>query len=724
MKTRVLKTAVLFAEIVGEFLAVAAAVAGYLFWRVEQGPLEVGAIEAAAESAINRQLPQGHVADVTRVFIEKDRDTGAYQLVLDDMFVWDQSGRAVLRLDSARLIFPSRNLAAARFSPTEILLDSPTIDLVRSIDRRFRVDYGAIDRPQQTETNLSKILNSSPYFNRTFENARIENATVMFLDEASGRLWRSDGARARVERSANGFSATLDADFDNAVGGAAITLDASLDRRTGVFDASVAIENAPIGDLLEVFLGATAPAFDAPVTGSAALKLSQNGKVLSSRLSGAAEPGRLQIGAVETDIQRFEVDAAFDPERNLFDIARLVVNTDRGGADIKGQLTADFEKNGRTPASIAFDLSASDVVIAQNGLFEAALAPEYLKLKGSVDLRSGAFAAENLETVLAGAAISGDFYFQRPPATETGEKPSPIARANLNLDGVVGKAAVLRAWPKTVGLGARDFVRDRISNATVSNLRAVLDLPAGAIDEAGGLPNEALTVTFNVNGADVIYAPGMTPVTGASGVAVLKGNSFRIDIPKAKIDDIALSNGEVVFSAFRPKGAPSYFRFDAAGDIGDVLTVLNQEPFALLKSTQLQPGDFAGGISAAIEIMRPNRRDMPLQKYEFSGKARFQDLSINEFYGGIGLTGVEGTLDLRSKDMTVVASANLGGAPVDVRWDQSFYSDGDRSKFNVSGAVDSSTGDILGIPTRQFLRGAVRFNAAASGDIGAFRTLS
>lgn len=55
MKTRVLKTAVLFAEIVGEFLAVAAAVAGYLFWRVEQGPLEVGAIEAAAESAINRQ---------------------------------------------------------------------------------------------------------------------------------------------------------------------------------------------------------------------------------------------------------------------------------------------------------------------------------------------------------------------------------------------------------------------------------------------------------------------------------------------------------------------------------------------------------------------------------------------------------------------------------------------------------------------------------------------
>ena len=723
MKTRALKTAVLVAEIFGELIAVAAACAGYLFWRLEQGPLQVGVIEAAAETAINRQLPEGHVADVARVWLQKNRDTGAYQLVLSDMFVWDQSGRAVLRLDSARLEFPSRDVISARFRPTEIVLESPTIDLVRGKDRKFRVDYGAIDQPARGETNLSKILNASPYFKETFQTADIINATVLFLDEASGRLWRSDGATATVRRSAKGFAASLNADFDGVGGASTIRLDAELDRLSGIFDANVSLNNAPVGDLIEVFVGATAATFDAPVSGEAHIRLTDDGKILSSRLSGVAGGGSVRFGEFETTVRSMKAKAEFDPESNLFKIDEFTLDTDRAAATLSGLVEARFRNDSQTLDSLEFDLFSEQATLEPNGVFEEPLEPEKLRLVGSYDFANKAFSATSLEASIFNLELAGAASFRRFPEVD-GAAPSPEAQADFDVVGVIDDRTLMKLWPKTTGLGARDFVRDRISNATVDGLKAVLNLPAGAIDAEGGLPNDALSVTFNINDATVVYAPGMTPLTGASGAAELKGNYFRVDVPKARIGDVSLSNGEVEFVAFRPKGAASYFRFDAKGDVGDVLAVLDQKPFSLLKATPLEPRMFNGDISARIEIMRPNRRVMPLNQYEFSGNATFANLNIDEFYGAVGLNDASGKLKLRSDGMVVDAEAKLGGAPVTMHWEQEFYSKGDRSRFSVAGVVDSSTGDVLGVPTRQFLRGPVTFDAKARGDIASFRSLS
>jgi hypothetical protein len=74
--------------------------------------------------------------------------------------------------------------------------------------------------------------------------------------------------------------------------------------------------------------------------------------------------------------------------------------------------------------------------------------------------------------------------------------------------------------------------------------------------------------------------------------------------------------------------------------------------------------------------------------------------------------------------MNVRADAEFGGAPVKIGWLQRFYGQDGPSNFNVAGTVDSSTGDFLGMPTRQMLRGPVDFKAAAVGDLSALRSLS
>ncbi|HXI86371.1 MAG TPA: AsmA-like C-terminal domain-containing protein, partial [Parvularculaceae bacterium] len=88
------------------------------------------------------------------------------------------------------------------------------------------------------------------------------------------------------------------------------------------------------------------------------------------------------------------------------------------------------------------------------------------------------------------------------------------------------------------------------------------------------------------------------------------------------------------------------------------------------------------------------------------------------------LTDAVGKIDLRSRSMTLTADAKFGGAPIKLEWLQKFYAADGRSSFHISGTVNSATGDIFGVPTREMVRGPVDFDARATGELGALDTLS
>ena len=722
MKPRILKGAVLVVEIIGVILAVAAASVGYLLWRANQGPVELGLARQPIISAVNRQLPDGHRTDIDRVILVRDRDDGAYDVILDGLTISDSAGAPLLQLEAAIFNITGKEVFAGRLRPRRITLDRAVIEIRRDANRRFRVDYGARRGPRRGETNLSRLLKNSAYFQTVFESASLENATLKFFDEVTGRQWRSTRALANVTRNDKGFEAEVDAAFDTGAADATIKLDVALNQETGIVDAAIDVVDAPVSDILEVFYGPRALIMTAPVTGAARIKMRESGEILSSTISGRAAGGALHLGGGETMLNELALAASFDPVTDEFTVDQFVIDSDRISAEASGVVGVEFGGGIAAPTTVGFDIETKALRIAENDILQAPLTIDALALAGRYAIPERKLSVAEIDAQVLDLAATGSFDFEKPRATN-GVPVSAGMRAALAVDGTLDPPRLLRLWPTTVGLGARDFIRDRISQATVTDIKLVLDVAPGAIDSAGGLPDEALALTFTLNDANVVYTPGMTPLTNARGTAVLSGNQFRVAAKSATVGDIKLTNGDVHFTAFRPRGAPSYFRFDADGRAREILTLLDQKPLELLKNVDIDPASFSGRAKAKIEIMRPNRRDVPRNAYEYRGKATFDGLDIDDLFSGLSVSDAAGEINLAPDQMRVTANARMNDAPIKINWLQKFFAAKDRLQFEVSGAFDSATGDIFGVATRQFLRGSVAFNARAVGDLGAIRTI-
>ncbi len=312
-----------------------------------------------------------------------------------------------------------------------------------------------------------------------------------------------------------------------------------------------------------------------------------------------------------------------------------------------------------------------------------------------------------------------------PRAKSVEAAPSPGVTADLSFEGALDPERLLNLWPKdSVGDGARDWVEERLASAQIDNLKFKMNLAPGAIGEDGGLPDDAMELTFDARDVTAYYVSEMTPLRGGAGSGVLRGNSFKLNVARAKVGDVAISKGEVSFPEFIPKWRPTYYRFTANGDARAMLSILDEKPLTLLSKVNLSPTQFSGGANAVVEIMRPNKRDVASEEYGYSGVATFENMAISELIGDVNFTNAKGKVDLKTRSMTVTADAEFtDGAPIDLSWTQRFYREDGPSEINIAGVFDSTTGDWFGISPRQFVVGPVDFKARALGELGDFKTL-
>ena len=166
-----------------------------------------------------------------------------------------------------------------------------------------------------------------------------------------------------------------------------------------------------------------------------------------------------------------------------------------------------------------------------------------------------------------------------------------------------------------------------------------------------------------------------------------------------------------------------HYKFSGQGSARDIMTVLDQPPLNFLKSSRLDPERFSGDARFDIDISRPNRKFVSRSDYAVDGSASFRNVTIGELYRGADFSDGHGTIRLKGRTMNVVADAELGGAPIRLNWTDRFFAEGKGSHFTLSGVADSSTGDFLGVPSRQFLRGPVAFRAEAEGNPAKMRSL-
>lgn len=723
MKKRALKSAVLAFEVIALAIATIAAAIIFLSWRLGQGPVGLDILRPSVEFAIERHLPQGYEAKIDSMELRRAEARGEYRLQMKGVSILSTEDREAASAPEILLTFGLGDFLAGEIGPKTIKAQGASFRIIRREDLKVDIPIVKKASPKKKRVRVSDLLEGR-LLKSAFESAELSDAEITFLDVASGRAWSAPDTQVHLRRSERGLTALLEGRIDMDGVKAGVNANADYDSKEGVINVVVDGENFPVGDLLSTFYGDEAAVVDAPVSGRAVIAFTTDGDVLSSQFDARLGEGFLKVGGVRRAVSRVEWETGFDPATNRFSINHFDFDVEGAKGAVAGDLSISFGDDIRKPESISFELASDQILVTAPEQLPAPLPLTALVLNGQYFVSDRRLSLSSVKAEFAGLAAHGMLTLLRPRGFDGAPAPSPGAIADIDIDGSLDPERLLSIWPRRLATGARDWVEERLESAVIDNLDFNMNLLPGAMAEDGGIPDEALTLTFDAHNAKAYYVKQMTPLRNGSGSGVLRGNSFVLKIDSARLGKASISKGEVSFPVFMPKWQPTYYRFTAVGDAQDMLAILDEAPLSLLSKVDLSADQFSGEARADIEIMRPNKRNVLPEEYGYKGKATFKNMTIAELIGDIQFSNASGAVDLNTRSVTVAANAELADdAPIKMVWKQNFYEGDGPSDIAISGVFNSSTGDLFGVPTRQFLRGPVTFEADAKGDFGSFETL-
>ena len=723
MTKRLSKKLIWAAELIGMFAAAIAACLVFVIWRAQSGPVAINLARPAAELLIDAQLSSTLDSSVGQIHLYKDNDTKGLSLVISDVAIHNDERTRIGYAERIILSASVSDLVGDRKGPRTVLVEGTQLHILRNREKKIAVPkvFGVDAAPTKSKSKEKK-KNKKPFRfpseTLAFENAEIRNATVTFEDVASERSWESKNATIIVNRSDTGLTATLDGKISMGEKMAGLAVAANYVSDEEQIAVSFDGDNFPLSDLLVMFFGEKAGILDAPVSGKANVTFSTTGAVKAAKLDAHIAEGFLRLAGGAAPIKSIDWSAGFEPETQEFAIDHL--NYDIGGnrGAITGTVNLLPKSTARALERVQFALKANDITLDLPKTFQAPIPIETAEFNGQYDIGTRKLNLSDLSIAAVDVVFGGELAFMASRKDAEGKTLSPYVQAALNVEGPLDRARLLKIWPPRLGAGARDWVRDRLATATIRNIKAVIELPAGALGAGGQIPNEAIDVTFDVDNGKAFYIPGTTPITNSAGQGHLRGNSFFLNVTQGNVGKVTINSGEVEFPTFYPKHQESFIRVNAQGASQDILGVLDEPPLSLLSKTNLSPSQFIGDATVTAEIMRPNKRFARPDEYEYRGKAEFENLRAEEIFKTATLTEGSGTLLLQPRFMVVETNAQLFDRQTDIVWRKNFFQEDGPSSTKVSGTMDASIGDLFGLPARRFVHGPFTYDLDLTGEIG------
>ena len=724
-------------------------VAAALVLRLERGPITLSWFIPMTEVFISKGLAPDSEVEMGGLVLERDADANAYRLHLRRVQILGPDGELRAAAPAVAISFAVNDFFSPRLGPSQIVSREAFVLVVRDNAQSISVPALAKRRSAPIANFLNQLLGAE-LFESALAHVELKRTQIKFVDEGSNRDWFTKDGAFTYQRHDEGFDANLEATLN--VGGTIATLEGSADFSTqsGAMSIDVAGHALPIGDILGTLYGERATLISAPVTGKAGFVFSREGRVLSAAFSAEIGEGRLRVGGPigALDVQHMTLDTTFDPERNVFDVALFSYEVEQNRAELGGVIDLDYGAAGITPSVIRFDLRARDMNLDSFGVFEAPLDISQANARGAFDVNSGRFSLASFDALVFDNPVSGSFSFQPgapgsfkdyhpdPMNSENAmvgvlpmpelevvvpDRASPAIEATLNIGGTLDHKRLLQLWPVQAASGARDWVAEKVSNAEITNISGKIDLPMGAVDVYGRVPDEAVSLTFDTRNVNAYYHSKMKPIMGAHGSGEVRGNSFKLIANGARVGRVRFNGGAVEFPTFVPKWQPTYYRFDASGDAKHILGLLDQKPLSLLSKISLSPDQFSGNTRVKVTMMRPNKRTVPMEELSYEGYATFSGVTAKSIAADADFYDMSGRIDLRARSLSVAATGQFAEMPLELEWHHKYYrKDGD-GYVKISGTADSSFADHFGIASRQYLRGDVPFSAKFTGQFGAFR---
>ena len=619
------RTVSLVARFVLSSLTLILIVAGVLYLRLSQGPVELPALGKYLVDQANASNDSVQVGASTVVL---DLGDGSVPTGLEfrDVQVTAQEGETLFAVPRLRASFNLTDLVRGDIRPTRISVLSADARFVRGRDGQLRMGLGrsggvALDVGGDTAEDdenaqiISTIIDGFvgdgelPDELSKLRTVEILDATIQFADRRVGGEVAARHASLRIRRDAGGVTALLDvAGGEGVEPGEIVRLIFDRRRGTGVTSAA-----------------------------------GRFGRLDLRKLAGIVPPLEALSG-LDTRVEG-EVRGRFGPDGRAKRIAGVIV-ADRGTFTLDGT-TYPFDV-----AALSLDANLENgQVEVTNGLLSTPDIDARLTARAAIERSdTGVLRAASIQADVEGLSIRGGDFFAEDAAFDRGQifarwseeagalqiAESWLARDDfaVRLAGTIsssdrGLAADLRAeaetmsvqdlvhhWPVTVAGNARDWVAKNITRARLDRLVAEFRMRG---------EDAVLALTAGFEDLDSTYVDGMSPIRNASGELFLDLDGMHLAMAEGTVDPggapISLGGSWIEISDFNGAVTPADIRLKAAGPMASVLQLIDQEPLYLVRTLGLDLDGVRGASDVTARLEFPLIADLKVEDVDVDAKA-------------------------------------------------------------------------------------------------------
>ncbi|MBY0564649.1 MAG: DUF3971 domain-containing protein [Hyphomonadaceae bacterium] len=719
-------------EIVLGLVAAIAIGAGIAWWRLSQGPIELGFLRAQMQQEFSAAR-EGRPVGLDRVELAW-APRGALELRAVDVTFEDGRGGVLSRSDEARIEVSVLPLLVGRIRLERAEFTGGALTFTRRIDGAVHVAFGPegappdiiIPPPPPNETLEQRVVRILDSMAATFRpvgaggglrGLSVRDADLTIIDQGGGGRWTAHGANFELERSGRSLELAANALLEGADGAAPANLRITTDTRFSAAIVEFGAENVQPRALLSPAALGPFAGLDAPLSATVSIGLDRRAGV--NRFEGEAVLGR---GSVEMAGERVSIDGGrfsgrYDVASDELIIDELALGGDR--TRIRGELrvrdvSAILRAAPNEPAN--FSIALPSMTLEVPSAFPRPVSLAQVDIAGAIVSAERSIRFSRIRARIGDGVLdaTGRLYWG-----EAGDERRLHPGVELvgAVTGPVDATAAIAMWPIGLGEAARSYVARALEAGRVTDTQVRLDIRPQDV-AAGVYRQEAVDVHFNVEGGVFRFVQTMSPVTDVRGSAVLRGNSFVLNAPNARINNLTVADARLELPRLKPRGAMATITARVDGDARNLLELLAQEPIGMRESIPVDIASASGRGSFNLTIQRPMLSEVPREDWRFR-----VDGAIRDFAGNMSTRRVavsQGQLSVRGDQRAVTVSGPIraGESRLEqVRWTETL-SRGARagySEYTIAGDFDANDLERLGYAIARHARGRIGVTVTGRG---------
>jgi hypothetical protein len=705
---------------------------GVAWWRLSQGPVELSFLKQQIQTDLSRARG-GRPVGIEGVELAWTQ-AGALELRAVGVTAQDGRGHVLSRAREARIELGVLPLLIGHISVVRAEFDGGEITATRKATGATWLAFGPPGGPpdiilpptppgETLERSVARLLDGlqsafAPVGSASgLKGLAIRNAHLTVVEESNGARWTADAASFELARRGSALTLMTNARLEGAQGTAPASLVITTDTNFQAATLQFGAQNVrPRALFSQAALGPFG-GLDAPMTATVLVGLDRRTGV--NRFEGDVVVGRgnAEMAGGVFNLAGGHLHGRYDIRSDQLILDQLQLAGSR--TQVRGEARLrDVSRILRAAPNepAAFNIAFPSMTLDVPGTFSAPINLTDVLAVGAIvsadhSINFARLHARTAQGVMDGA---GRYYWGEAGADHA---LHPGLQLDASVAGVLSVRDVVAFWPMNLASGTHGYLDHTLRAGAVTDARAHIDIrPTDTVN--GPLRNDAINVSFNVNGGQMQFLDTMSPVTNARASAVLGGNSFHMLIPEGRLNNLALSNGRIDVAQFSPHdGQFVSIAAHAEGDARNIMEVLMQRPLDLRARIPVDPASVTGRGFVNLTLQRPMEHDVTFADWRFSVDGRLQNFAGTMANRRVPLANGQLTIRGDQRAIVVTGPVRAGGSNVQIAWTERLNQPPGRasSSYQISGDFDARDLVHLGYSVASYAEGRVGVTISGQG---------